>query len=113
MVKKLAALALPVVIFAACSSGPGDPEAACHDVISTFCSRLYQCNDSTTIQKTFGFSDENDCVSQNEAKDSCSTAGCPLKTKFQPDEANTCLNEIQNQACNDTSTPVACTEVCQ
>jgi hypothetical protein len=115
-VKKLSAIGVVIAIInvaTGCSGGPGDPISACNDEAAAICHRLYECNDATTIQKTFGYSSESDCTSKGEVTLKCSTAGCPLLSKYQPDNANTCLNDYNSQVCNDTSIPTACTMVCQ
>lgn len=102
-----------VVASVACSGGPGDPVSGCNDAAQAFCSRLYQCNDSTTIQNTLGYTSEADCQSKVEVAASCSTAGCPLGSKFDSSAASQCISDYQNEACGDTSEPSSCSDVCQ
>ncbi len=93
--------------------GPGDPVSACNDAVSAACNRLYQCNDSTTIQKTLGYTSEGDCETKEQAAANCSTFGCPLGTKYQSDNASKCLSDYQSQSCSDTTEPTSCTDICQ
>jgi hypothetical protein len=102
-----------VVLGVLACGGPGDPVSACDDAVQAVCAKLYRCNDATTIQKTLGYTDEGDCETKAEAAANCSTAGCPLGTKYQSNNASACIDDYQNLACDDTTTPTSCSEVCQ
>jgi len=105
-----------VLLLGAC--GGNSPQDECNKVANVACSKLYQCVDSATIQQQLGFANESACVTSYESLLKCSTAqtNCPAGTTYNGAQADTCVNDYNNLACNQVAAgtqPASCKTVCQ
>ena len=100
------------------------PRAACEDSQSSMCERLYACYTPQELA-AIGFpSNEAACVTTLQAKQGCSQQtvenSCTGNERYQPSEANTCIDQINGLACSQVRDPnlvlstaaTACAKVC-
>ncbi len=95
------------------SSNTSDPVAACKDVFTTLCNKLFQCN-PTGAGQVYGNS--SSCASTLSASCNAANASCPSGTSYNAGNASTCINDYSNQSCTDVmagTTPQSCSHVCQ
>jgi hypothetical protein len=88
---------------AACgASGTYDvtsPILACRSFVTAECTRLSQCEPDQAI-------DISSCTQLLEAKDICDATTCGTST-YSPSNAQTCLNDLLNQSCQDSENNVS------
>jgi len=104
------------VAIAGCGSGNNDnsdPAAACKNVFSTLCNKLFQCNASGAAQV---YGSVSACTSNLGAGCSSGNASCPSGTSYNAGNATTCINDYGNESCSDIMSgvsPASCSHVCQ
>jgi hypothetical protein len=94
------------------SSNSSDPVAACHNVFTTLCNKLFQCDPAGAAQ---AYQNASACASTLGAN--CSSAGssCPSGTSYNAGNAQSCINDYGNESCTDIengTTPASCSHVC-
>lgn len=119
-----------LMLFGLAATGcPGEssgitPRVACEDAQASLCERLYACYTPEELA-SIGFpSNEAACVTTLQAKEGCAqqTAdnSCTGNERYQPSEANTCVDQINGLACSQVRDPnlvltvgaPACGKVC-
>ena len=95
------------------SNNTSDPVAACKDVFSTLCNKLFQCNPTQAAQV---YGNSSTCASTLSASCNAANTSCPSGTSYNAGNASTCINDYANQSCTDVmsgTTPQSCSHVCQ
>lgn len=90
-----------------------DPVAACKNVFTTLCDKLFQCNPSGAAQV---YGNASSCASTLGAGCSAGNASCPSGTSYNAGNASSCINDYSNESCADVmagTTPPSCSHVCQ
>jgi hypothetical protein len=101
---------LASILMAACSAAtdPG-PAAACDDIQSALCERLYACYTPAELAAVGYPADEAACVTMSEAQSGCTaeTAAsvCTGNQRYHADEAATCSDQIAGLACSQVRDP--------
>lgn len=98
MRQRLAAAAAALFVFAACSGAPSNPTDFCNQVSQVVCHRIFDCA-LGTAQTLYGT--EDDCRTKFEANLNCGTAQCPAGTTYNPTNAQTCIDDLNGEACTD------------
>jgi len=99
-----------------CSGAPGSPADACNEAMATICAKIYSCVDAQTIKTTLGYTSQGDCQVKLQAQANCVNQTCPQGRTYNSANAQTCINDINAEACNQaSSTPPSCasTAICQ
>jgi len=116
------------LLFAACGGGSGGggptPRQGCEEAMVALCGRLYACFSAAELAAAGYPSSEAACVTMMQAQQGCAAETventCTGNEKYHPDQANTCIDQIDGLACSqirDTSFEVntdapACGKVC-
>jgi len=101
-------------VVSACSGGASNPVDACYSAVQAVCAKIYSCIDAQTIQNTFGYTSQSDCVTKGDATQNCANKTCPQGRTFNANEASICINDINTEACNQlANVPPSCTQTCQ
>jgi len=103
-------------IVTACSGGASTPAEACNEAMSAICNKIYSCVDAQTITNTLGYTSAGDCITKLQAQTNCASQTCGQGRTYNAANANTCINDINTEACNQmTQTPPSCanTSICQ
>lgn len=113
----------------ACGGGGGSTGAANQDVITTeidsckqlqdvICSKVWGCFDRNQINKNDFGNSISDCKVKLEASECTETkVRCDIGTKFDAENAQECIELLQEFSCNDlwnkVPTPAICDQRCQ
>ena len=109
-------LLLLAIALAGCggsNNNTSDPVAACKDVFTTLCNKLFQCN-PTQAGQVYGNS--SSCASTLSAGCNSTNTSCPSGTSYNAGAASTCINDFGNESCTDLAAgtePPSCSHVCQ
>jgi hypothetical protein len=107
-------LASAVVLLGAC--GGSSPTDGCNKIAAAICAKFYQCIDAQTIKTTLGYTSQDDCTIKLEAQGNCANYTCAQGRTYNASAADTCANDLNNEACNQaTQTPPSCNvnNICQ
>lgn len=90
-----------------------DPVAACKNLFTTLCNKLFECNPTQAGQ---AYGNSGACVTALSG--SCSAAGtaCPSGTSYNASNASACINAYAGESCTDVTnqvTPSSCSHICQ
>ena len=97
-----------------CSGAPGSPADACNEAMATICAKIYSCVDAQTIKTTLGYTSQSDCQVKLQAQANCANQTCGQGRTYNSANAQTCINDINTEACNQTGTqPPSCSQICQ
>ncbi len=107
----LLALGLLVIGSLHCDGSSLTPQDTCNQVMAAMCQRLSDCGQlgTTSVADCTKAMQGNNCTSAAIAQ------ACPAGSKFQPSEAQRCIDEQKSQSCTDLDNgvePSACTQVC-
>ena len=85
------------------------PRAACEDAQASLCERLYTCYTPAELA-SIGFpSNEAACVSMLQAAEGCERQTtdntCTGNERYQPSQANTCIDQINGLECGQVRDP--------
>jgi len=116
------------LLFAACGGGSGgggpSPREGCEEAAVALCGRLYTCFSAAELADAGYPPSEAACVTMTQTAQGCAAetleTTCTGNQKYHPNEANTCIDQIEGLACSqirdvdldvNTEAP-ACGKVC-
>jgi hypothetical protein len=90
-----------------------DPVAACKNLFTTLCNKLFQCNPTGSAQ---AYGSSSACATALSGN--CNSAGsaCASGTSYNASNAATCINDYANESCTDVTnnvSPSSCSHICQ
>jgi hypothetical protein len=119
MHRTLSALLLAAVVGCGGSGNNGsagntsDPVAACKNLFTTLCNKLFQCNPSGAAQ---AYGSSSACVTALSGNCNAAGTACPSGTSYNASNAATCINDYANESCTDVTnnvSPTSCSHICQ
>jgi hypothetical protein len=119
MHRTLSALVLAAAMLGCGGSGnngagnTSDPVAACKNLFTTLCNKLFQCN-ATGAAQAYGSSSA--CVTALSGNCNAAGTACPGGTSYNPSNASACINDYAGESCTDVTnnvSPASCSHICQ
>ena len=117
MHRTLSALVLTALLGCGGSNGAAgntsDPVAACKNLFTTLCNKLFECNPTQAGQ---AYGNSAGCVTALSGN--CTSAGtaCPSGKSYNASNASACINAYGSESCTDVTngvTPPSCGQICQ
>jgi hypothetical protein len=117
MHRTLPALVLAALLGCGGSNGAAgntsDPVAACKNLFTTLCNKLFECN-PTQAGQAYGSSAA--CVTALSGNCSAAGTACPSGKSYSASNASACINAYGSESCTDVTngvTPASCGQICQ
>ena|SRR5689334_5739581 len=116
MHRTLPALVLAALLGCGGSSGSGDtsdPVAACKNLFTTLCNKLFECNPNQSAQ---AYGNSAGCVTALSGNCSAAGTACPSGTRYNVSNASACISAYGSESCTDVAnevTPSSCSHICQ
>jgi hypothetical protein len=90
-----------------------DPVAACKNLFTTLCNKLFQCNPTGAAQ---AYGSSSACVTALSGNCNAAGTACPGGTSYNPSNASACINDYAGESCTDVTnnvSPASCSHICQ
>jgi hypothetical protein len=94
------------------SSSASDPTAACKNVFTTLCNKLFQCDPSAAAQ---AYGSAANCATNLSGSCTSANTACPNGKSYNASNASQCISDYGNESCTDITsgvTPTSCSNVC-
>ena len=90
-----------------------DPVAACKNLFTTLCNKLFECNPTGSAQ---AYGSSSTCASTLSGNCNSSGTACPSGKSYSASNASACINAYAGESCTDVTnqvTPSSCNSICQ